>query len=361
IACLARSSRGGGDLSAQPPSAAARAPVRSRRAARITSVQLQDEVVQVRADPQDHLADDVHGVQVIGIDGRVARSARSQEHRAVAFFDVELDGVASGRRRHHARHRDGAARLQLPLALRPNDRVHLALDDFARQRLERELDLVARLDLVQLVLVVEADYLAVRLEQRHDRVHRNAGDEPAGTQLQVDDVAFAGRARRGLLQHPACVLELRAHLRYIRDLSLHRRAQLLLDLQLARARLRFGVARRVELALLLDRVGLGFLEVEPAAGAGGDQLAVLEHALAREVEAGRDLTRPVLRLLDLRVRAFLLLEQLALRALHADELRLERRYLELVGRRGDAEEDVALLHPAGALLRRRPRDAPPAP
>src|SRR6185312_14271442 len=127
-----------------------------------------------------------------------------------------------------------------------------------------------------------------------------------------------------LRELPARVLELRAHLRHLRVLALNSRAQLLLDLTEARARLRFGVARGVELSLLLERVGLGSLEVELAARAGPRELPVLLDAPFRQLEARRDLARPALRLLDLRVGALLLLEQLALRALHADELRLQR-------------------------------------
>src|SRR6185503_4367954 len=112
-------------------------------------------------------------------------------------------------------------------------------------------------------------------------------------QLQVDDVAVARRARRGFLELPLGIVELGADLRDLRIFAADLGAELLLDLAEARARLRLGVARRVELALLLERVGLDPLQVEARAGAGLHQLAILGDALAREVQARADLLRAV--------------------------------------------------------------------
>src|SRR5215468_9322114 len=58
IASFAISSRGGMSFSAQPASVSAVSAQRTLRSARISSVQLQYQVVRVRADADDHLADD---------------------------------------------------------------------------------------------------------------------------------------------------------------------------------------------------------------------------------------------------------------------------------------------------------------
>src|SRR6266850_1545197 len=83
-ACCTASSREGGDFSAQPASARPTS-ARSGRRARIRSVQLEDQVVQVRADADDHLADDVHRVQVVGVDRGVAGRAGGEEQLPVAL------------------------------------------------------------------------------------------------------------------------------------------------------------------------------------------------------------------------------------------------------------------------------------
>ncbi len=146
----------------------------------------------------------------------------------------------------------------------------------------------------QLVLRKEGDDLPVGFDQRHHRIERQPRDEAARAQLQVDDVAVAGRARDRLVQVPLRVLELRADLRDLRELPVDLRAELLPDLLRGRDRLRFGrlrlrelAARGGELALRLGEVRFRLLEIEPVPGAGSDELAILVHPLAREVAAAR--------------------------------------------------------------------------
>src|SRR5262245_44819479 len=78
------SARSGGDFNAQPARPRARSVATTRRMA---SVQLRNQVVDVRADAQDHLAEDVDRRQVLGIDGGVARGAGRHEDVLVALRD----------------------------------------------------------------------------------------------------------------------------------------------------------------------------------------------------------------------------------------------------------------------------------
>ena len=88
----ARAPRAPGAISARSRRAQRRRrPTGSSEARASASVQLEDQVVQVRADAQDHLADDVHRVQVVGVDRGVARGAGGEEQLLVALGDVELD------------------------------------------------------------------------------------------------------------------------------------------------------------------------------------------------------------------------------------------------------------------------------
>ncbi len=148
-------------------------------------------------------------------------------------------------------------------------------------RLEREFGVVARCDLVQLVLVEERDDLAVGLDERHHRIERHAGDERAGPQRQVDDVAVAGREDGRLLEFPLGVGEVGLDLRDRGDVAAHRRGQLRPDLRLV------GDGR-AELRLEVAEVGLGLLEVEAVAGTGGRELTVLLHARLRELDPRAD-------------------------------------------------------------------------
>ena len=204
---------------------------------------------------------------------------------------------------------------------------------------------------------------------------RDARDERARPQLQVHHVAVARRAGRGLLEEPFRVLELGADLRHLRVLAVRpwRRASAGPAARSRRparasARLRLHAAGRRQLALLLLHVGFGPLEVEPVAGAGCRELAVLLDALARELEPRTDRAGVALRLRDRAARfddlalgALQRFLQLALLALRVGELRLERVHVELVGCRIDPEQDVALLHQDVALHDRHLEHAPLAP
>ena len=75
--------------------------------------------------------------------------------------------------------RQVAGRVELPLRLRPDDRVDVRLDDAARVGVERDLRFVAGLDLVQLVLAEQREDLVLVVDERHHFVERHAGDEEA--------------------------------------------------------------------------------------------------------------------------------------------------------------------------------------
>src|SRR5215831_3480137 len=204
-------------LSAKPASAITRR-MPTLWCVRITSMQFQDEVVHVRPDADDDLAQNVQELRVLGVDRRVARRTRGEEKVLVLVRDVELDREALRRRREHAAHRYGSARKNLAGARGPDDRVDLGLDDLPRIGLQRELGFVSGLDLVQLVLPVESDDAAGRLGQRHHRIDGNSGNEATGPKLQVDDVAIARRTGRGLVEVPFRAFELSADLRDLRVL-----------------------------------------------------------------------------------------------------------------------------------------------
>ena len=132
-------------------------------------------------------------------------------------------------------------------------------------------------------------------DEGHHRIERQAGDEAAGTKLQVDDVALAGRARRRLIEHPTwrsraargsarpartcrstfapslcciCPTEASACASVACSAACSLRAALALAGQLAR-----GSPRPAR--------------VEAVAGAGLDELLVLLDALSRELEPAR--------------------------------------------------------------------------
>src|SRR5579862_5865277 len=221
------SSRCGGSWSAQALKANAATAKAQRLGARIVSVQLEDQVVRVRTHADDHLAQDVQERRVLGVYGRIAGGAAREEELLVAIGDVELHREALLRR---ADRRGGgklAVRLDLPGARGPDDRIDLAFHDAAGIRLQRELGLVARLDLVQLVLSIERDDSSARLDEPHHRRERNSRNEAAGTKLEVDHVAVAGRPRRGLVEVPFGAFELRADLGDARIFAIDLRPQLL--------------------------------------------------------------------------------------------------------------------------------------
>jgi hypothetical protein len=117
-------------------------------------------------------------------------------------------------------------------------------------RLESELRFVARLHLMQLVLRVERDHGARRLDRASARRHRQRGDESAGPQLQVDDVTVARRARRRLSRSHFALSSCARICATCAYSPFDVRAEPLLHLALAgdrlllsRARLRFGAPR----------------------------------------------------------------------------------------------------------------------
>ncbi len=243
--------------------------------------------------------------------------------------------------------------------------------------LERELGFVPRLHLVQLVLVEERDDLPVGFDQRHHRIERQPGDEAARAQLQVDHVAVARRARGRLLEVPLRVLELRADLRDLRVLRRRPCApSFCCDLLRRRDRLRFGRLRLrllrcapLRAGLQLGEVRLRLLEVEAVAGAGRDELAVLLDALAREVQPRVDFARSCAppaaiaraRFDDLGVGAASATPRARAASLARSRAAPRGVDLELVGRRVDAEQHVALLHETVAFLDRHLEHAAPAP
>src|SRR5262249_23320293 len=130
------------------------------------SVQLEDQPVEVRADAQNHLADDVDVVAVLRVDRAVPDRPRREEYASVRGRDVEPEREATWRQGLRARERNVRAHRDLALPLRPNDRIHLSLDDSARIRLERDLSLVAGLHLAKLVLPEHREHLVVVLDER---------------------------------------------------------------------------------------------------------------------------------------------------------------------------------------------------
>ena len=228
-------------------------------------------------------------------------------------------------------------------------------------RFERELGLVARLDLVQLVLVVEErTTVPVASTSVITGVIGSAATKPPGRSCRLIDVAVAGRARGGLVEVPVRVLELRADLRDLRDIRRSTCAPSFCctcsraghGLRLAGARLRLGAARRVELALSSARSVSACSRSNLCRRRRRRARGTARRACAR----GRASRRPrrswpcacaiaPARLGDLRLRA---LERL-LRARCCCALALAScassvLTCELVRRRVDAKQHVALLH-----------------
>ena len=79
-------------------------------------VVLDDDVVEVRRHPQQHLADDVHQREMLGVDGRRAARAGGEEQPGVVLADEELDREAAWRWDEGGA-RQIAGRLDLSLAL----------------------------------------------------------------------------------------------------------------------------------------------------------------------------------------------------------------------------------------------------
>ena len=97
--------------------------------------------------------------------------------------------------------RQVAADRHLALGRGPQDRVHLALDDAARIRLQEDFGLVARLHVAQLILGVKGEYpRIVFLDKAHHRLGRKLVGPHAGTQGEIRYSAIGRREMRGAFE-----------------------------------------------------------------------------------------------------------------------------------------------------------------
>src|SRR4029450_919045 len=97
---------------------------------------LDDDVVEIRLDADQHLPDDLDWCEVRRVDGRGAARAAGEEQLLVPLLHVEPPGEPS-RRPREGRLWQVAAGVHLPLRLRPQDRVDVRLDDAPRIGIER--------------------------------------------------------------------------------------------------------------------------------------------------------------------------------------------------------------------------------
>src|SRR3954447_15627739 len=112
------------------PAADTRRMAGRNRAGRRTAamlVQLEDEVVELRADSDDHLANEVDGNQVLGVDGALAARACRQEYRGV--HRLQLGGEPTRREILLLGLRQLAGGRQLALALSPDHPENLTFDE----------------------------------------------------------------------------------------------------------------------------------------------------------------------------------------------------------------------------------------
>src|SRR4029079_4891117 len=103
------------------------------------SMQLQDQVVGDCAYPQYDHANKVKGMHMFGVDRACALRAGGEKQRAIGFRDFEFDREPARDLWKRPGLRQHAGLRDLPLSLRPDDRIDLGLDDTTRIRLEREL------------------------------------------------------------------------------------------------------------------------------------------------------------------------------------------------------------------------------
>ena len=261
-------------------------------------MKLQHQVVHVRADAQDHLAQDVQELRGLGVDRGVARRAGREEQRLVAFLRGRTSprtGPAAYWRASTSESCRSAAPGPCPIAQMIEST--LPFDDAAWIRLQRELGLVAGLHFRELVLAEERDDLAVGFDERHHGIERQSRDERAGTELQVDHVALARRDGRRLVEQPARIRELRADLRDLRVRAVDLGAELLLDLArptrvpapplacAAACWLRADSRCPFE----LGEIGLRLLEIEARAGA---RISRARGSARRACARARALRRP---------------------------------------------------------------------
>src|SRR5436190_16749909 len=146
-------------------------------------MEFQDQPVELRADANDDLPEDVHGRAAIGIDGALAMNARREEYVFVFAVRNEPDCKPPFRVGSIARVGNGTAPRKLSLSLGPDDRVHLALDDTARISGYRDLSFLLGLYVAKLVLMVESQHHLLVLHQNQRRLERHVVDVLTGPQL----------------------------------------------------------------------------------------------------------------------------------------------------------------------------------
>ncbi len=132
-------------------------------------MQLEDEVVEIRAHPDDDLANELDLVEVLGINRAVSDRACRKEEILVALGNTQPHSEAARSLWHCPRLGNHARHGNLPLPLRPDDGVDAGLDDAARVGIQGDLSLISRLHLPQLVLTEQGDDLVLVFDKSHDR------------------------------------------------------------------------------------------------------------------------------------------------------------------------------------------------
>src|SRR5262249_43913277 len=110
------------------------------------SMQLEDQIVGIRADTENHFAHDVNVVPVLRIDRSVTGRSRGEEEVAIAVRNAKPHGEPAWREWRGAGLRDRPGHWNLALALRPDHRVDLRFDDPAGHGVERDLRFVTGID-----------------------------------------------------------------------------------------------------------------------------------------------------------------------------------------------------------------------
>ncbi len=104
-----------------------------------------------------------------------------------------------------------AARQELPRPARP-DALDRAGEDLARVAIERDLDGLSALDVLEDLLVVAREHVAVGVaDEGGDRAEADDARHHARTDLEVDDVAVLGRHQGGVLEIVSRLIEFGLH------------------------------------------------------------------------------------------------------------------------------------------------------
>src|SRR4051812_32138889 len=130
-------------------------------------MQFQDQPIQLGANTNDDLAQDLNGVTTVGEDSACATRSRSEKNIFVLAVWQEANREAVRRDRGNASGWHHVTNGQLPLGGRPHNRVHSALHDPARIHLEGDLRLLAGLDLADFVLLVDGENPLFVLDEVH--------------------------------------------------------------------------------------------------------------------------------------------------------------------------------------------------